>query len=58
MITPLKVSNEFIQNLLILLGTNLLIWLFNFIGKKNYISRIQGGLLLFIFGGYIIKLFI
>lgn len=57
-ITPLEFSNEFIQNLLILLGANLLIWLFNFIGKKNCISRIQGNLLLFIFGGYIIKLFI
>lgn len=58
LITPLKVSNEFIQNLLILLGTNLLIWLFNFIGKKNYISRIQGSILIVIFGAYIIKLFI
>ena len=58
LITPLKVSNEFIQNLLILLGTNLLIWLFNFIGKKNYISRIQGSILVAIFGAYIIKLFV
>lgn len=58
LITPLIVSNEFIQNLLILLGTNLLIWLFNFIGKKNYISRIQGSILIVIFGAYIIKLFI
>lgn len=57
-ITPLAVSNEFIQNLLILLGTNLIIWLFNFIGKKNYISRIQGIILIAIFGAYIIKLFI
>lgn len=57
LITPLKVSNEFIQNLLILLGTNLLIWLFNFIGKKNYISRVQGSILITIFGVYIIKLF-
>lgn len=57
-ITPLTVSNEFVQNLLILLGTNLLIWLFNFMGRKNYISRIQGGILLAIFGAYIIKLFV
>lgn len=58
LITPLIVSNEFIQNLLILLGTNLLIWLFNFVGKRNYISRIQGSVLIAIFGVYIIKLFI
>lgn len=58
LITPLKVSNEFIQNLLILLVTNLLIWIFNFIGKKNYISRIQGGILIVIFGVYIMKLLI
>lgn len=57
-ITPLMFSNEFIQNLLILLGTNLLIWLFNFIGKRNYISRSQGSILISIFGAYIIKLFI
>lgn len=57
-ITPLAVSNEFIQNLLILFGTNMLIWLFNFIGKKDYISRVQGSILITIFGAYIIKLFI
>lgn len=57
-IIPLEFSNEFIQNLIILLGTNALIWLFNFIGKKNYISRIQGSMLVTIFGVYILKLFI
>lgn len=57
-IIPLEFSNEFIQNLIILLGTNALIWLFNFIGKKNYISRIQGSILVTIFGAYILKLFI
>lgn len=58
LITPLTVSNEFIQNLIILLGTNILIWLFNFIGRKDYISRIQGIILVAVFGAYIIKLFI
>lgn len=57
-ITPLKISNEFIQNLLILLGTNLLIWLFNFLGKKEYITRIKGCILMGIFALYITKLFI
>lgn len=57
-ITPLPFSEEFNHNLIILLFSTLLIWIFNFIGKKNYISRIQGVLLLFVFGGYIIKLFI
>ncbi len=58
LITPLTVSNEFIQNLIILLGTNILIWLFNFIGRKDYISRIQGIILVAVFGAYIIKLFV
>lgn len=57
-ITPLTVSNEFIQNLLILLGTNMLIWLFDFIGKKDTITRIKGITLVTIFFLYIYKLFI
>ena len=57
-ITPLTVSNEFIQNLLILLGTNILIWLFCFIGKKNTLTRTNGATLLILFSLYIYKLFL
>ena len=57
-ITPLEFSNQFIQNLFILLGVNALIWLFTFMGKKNYITRIKGSILITIFVLYIAKLFV
>lgn len=57
-ITPLEFSNQFIQNLFILLGVNALIWLFTFMHRKNYISRMQGVILLIIFALYISNLFI
>ncbi len=52
-IIPLKISSEFINNLIILIISTLLIWIFNFIGKKNYITRIKGAELLIIFVVYI-----
>ena len=57
-ITPLKYSNEFNNNLILLALSTVLIWLFNFIGKKNTITRIKGATLLLIFIAYMTKLFI
>lgn len=56
--TPLKFSTEFNQNLIILLASTVLIWLFNFVGKKDMVTRTKGCTLLLIFGIYIFKLFI
>lgn len=58
LIMPIKVSSEFNGNLLLSIFSLLLIWLFNFIGKKDTITRLKGLVLLTIFSGYIIKLFI
>lgn len=57
-ITPLVFSNEFNINLILLAGSTLLIWSYNFVGKKNYISRIKGTILVLIFITYMAKLFI
>ncbi|MGN1271306.1 MAG: sodium:calcium antiporter [Clostridia bacterium] len=57
-ITPLEFSNEFNNNLILLAISTVLIWLFNFIGKKNTITRIKGATLLLIFTAYMTKLFI
>lgn len=57
-ITPLTLSSEFIQNLVILLATNLIIWVFCFIGKKETISILKGFILVIIFLLYICSLFI
>lgn len=57
-ITPLKYSNAFNNNLILLALSTVLIWLFNFIGKKNTITRIKGATLLLIFTSYMTKLFI
>lgn len=57
-ITPLEFPAEFNQNVIILLISIFLIWLFNFIGKKNWVTRAKGSILLLIFGIYIAKLFV
>ncbi|MDO5555891.1 MAG: calcium/sodium antiporter [Clostridia bacterium] len=57
-ITPLDFANEFNQNLVLLTISTFIIWLFNFIGKKNIITRNKGAILLLIFAIYIIKLFV
>ena len=57
-ITPLTLSSEFIQNLVVLLATNLIIWVFCFIGKKETISILKGFILVTIFLLYICSLFI
>lgn len=56
-ITPLPFSSEFNQSLILLAASTALIWIFNFIVKKNHITRIKGLILLLIFGIYITKLF-
>ena len=57
-ITPLKFSTEFYSNLILLIISTFIIWLFNFIGKKHIVTRVKGGILLSIFIIYLIKLFI
>lgn len=57
-ITPLEFSSEFIQNLILLCVSTFILWIFNFIGKKNTITRWKGLILLLIFTIYIIGLFV
>lgn len=57
-LTPLEFTPEFIQNLILLCFCTFAIWLFNFIGTKNTITRIKGIILLCIFILYMISLFI
>ena len=52
-LTPLKISSQFISNLIILIVSTLLIWGFNFIGKNNYITRTKGAILVTIFIVYL-----
>ena len=56
-ITPLKIYNGFNKNLILLICSTVLIWLFNFVGRKNYITRVKGIQLLMIFTLYIADLF-
>ncbi len=57
-ITPLEFSADFTQNLILLFISNFILWIFNFIGKKNTITRFKGVVLLGIFSIYIAKLFV
>lgn len=57
-ITPLSFSTEFTNNLILLCFSTFLIWLFNFIGTKNTITRFKGIMLLLIFSTYMFSLFI
>ena len=57
-ITPLEFSAHFTQNLILLFISNFILWIFNFIGKKNTITRFKGVVLLGIFSIYIAKLFV
>lgn len=56
-ITPLEFSTEFRQNVILLAFATFILWLLNFVGKKNTITRPKGLLLLCIFSIYIAKLF-
>ena len=57
-ITPLEFSTEFTQNLILLSFSTLVVLLFNFIGKKNTITRWKGLILLGIFSVYMAGLFV
>lgn len=57
-INPLIFSINFFYDLLLLGFATFLIWLFNFIGTKNTITRIKGIILLCLFGFYMYTLFI
>ena len=55
-ITPLEFTREFINNLILLCSSILVLWLFNFMGKKYTITRVKGLVLLSIFTLYMINL--
>lgn len=58
MITPLEFTPDFIQNLILLCSMTIVLWLFNFMGKKNTITRPKGLVLLGVFALYMISLFV
>lgn len=55
-IIPLNISTKIFRNIIILMTSVFLIWVLNFIGKKNYITRVKGMGLLVIFTLYIANL--
>ena len=55
-ITPLEFSSGFTQNLILLIISNFILWIFNFVGKKNTITRFKGFILLLIFSFYMVEL--
>lgn len=58
LITPLEFTPDFIENLFLLCSVTLVMWLFNFIGKKNTLTRSKGIFLLSIFILYMFSLFV
>ncbi len=57
MITPLAFSKEFIDNLILLAGVILFIWISCFVGKKDTITRYKAGVLALTYVFYMIQLF-
>lgn len=57
-LTPLEFTPDFIQNLILLCFCTFLLYIFNYIGKKNTITRTKGFILLIIYSIYFFKLFI
>jgi len=57
-IMPLAFSKEFIDNLVLLLGITLFIWISCFVGKKDTITRYKAGVLLVTYTVYIMRLFV
>ena len=57
-ITPLEFSSKFNQNLILLCISTFILWMFNFIGKKNTITRFKGFVFLLIFSLYMVGLFV
>lgn len=58
LITPLEFTTEFIQNLILLCSMTFVLWLFNFIGKRDTITRSKGLVLLGVFALYMFSLFV
>ncbi len=57
-ITPLTISAEFTENLLLLIFSTALLWLFCYLPKKDTLTRPKGLILVLIFAIYMIKLFV
>ena len=57
-ITPLNFYEEFNNNIIWLIISTMIIWLLNFVGKKDTITRFKGLILLAMFSIYFIELFI
>lgn len=58
MINPLNFSIDFIMNLVLLIFSTFIVWILNFVGRKNTITCSKGILLLIIFGFYLYTLFV
>lgn len=58
LITPLSFSSGFNENLMLLAGAILFIWISCFVGKKNTITRYKAGVLLAMFVFYMWRLFV
>ena len=58
MINPLSFSINFLNDLVLLMFSTALVWLFNYIGKKNTITRFKGVILLAVFTFYMYTLFV
>ena len=58
MITPLEFTPDFIQNLILLCSMTLVLWLFNFMGKRDTMTRPKGLVLLGVFALYMVSLFV
>ncbi|WP_172357790.1 calcium/sodium antiporter [Pseudolactococcus insecticola] len=56
-INPLTYVPVFNLELMFLFGLTFLIWLFTYLGKRNTLSRLEGGALIICFAGYLVVLF-
>ena len=56
LITPLPFSKEYNENLILLAFATFLLWIFNYIGKKDTITRFKGFILLLIYTIYFISI--
>ena len=56
LITPLPFSKEYNENLMLLAFSTFLLWIFNYIGKKDTITRFKGFILLLIYTIYFISI--
>lgn len=57
-IMPLEIKTEFISNLILSLISLILVFIFNFVGEKNTITRFKGSILVAIFIIYMVNLFV